>query len=733
MIEPIVLACEALGPVRVVRASGREAMNELPRWTVDVLAEEGALDLAMLIGADAELAFADDDGAVRTIALVVTRAAYAGSSRDGHRYEVELSSRLFWLTLRSGRRIFQELTTQQIVARVLEDAGVPRSEIAFRLSGRYGIRIHCVQYDETEWDFLRRLLADEGINVWFDATDDGAPLVVFGDGPSSHESIPGPMTLRFEDASGMSRTARALHSLRRTYSLTHDKVHVRDFDMRQPDVLVEATAGQGPFEHFEFPANVVHAEAAQARAQVRLEQLSRHSIRVTAESSCARITPGRILRVEGASDEVLEGEHLVTEVEHAITQATRNASEARPYANRVVMVPHGGKAFRPDLPRAAPRIDALETAVVTGPPGEEIHVDDLGCVKLRFHWDRSGIEDDRSSRWVRTLQMNMHGSMLLPRVGWEVPVAYVDGDPDQPVALGRLYNGGAPAPYGLPARKATTTFQSATSPGGGSTHELRLADDAGSMEAFIHATKDQTVNVGGTYTKAVSVDMNEDVGKSKVLTVHGNQTTTVGGSQSVTVGADASITVAGARTEAIGGMESIGVTGTYLTEVKGAYTEVVGGVYGLECNQSNSTIQGAFTQMIGGPMVLTAGLGTNNTVAAMRNEDVGGARTFTAAAGYADSTKGAKSVTAGAATEHAGTDHVTNAGVVSISVGGSASWKAGGAFAIEAPSISIEVAGSITADGGGGVLKIGGDVEVASGKVKFAASTTAKKATSKVG
>ncbi|UQA63176.1 type VI secretion system Vgr family protein [Polyangium aurulentum] len=734
MIEQAALACGALGDVTIVEARGIEAMSALPRWTVDVLSADPQLDLEALLWEPATLGLRDDLGGMREIPLLVTEARYGGAYRDGHRYRLTLGVAAAALELRSGYRIFQDLTTQEIVARVLDDAGIATTDISFRLAGQYAVRTYCVQYGETEWAFLSRLLADEGINVWFDEKEDGGPLIVFGDAPTSHASIDGGMTLRFEDGSGMITTASAFFALERVAEMCHERVHVLDFDPRRPAVPTEGVAGEGALEYFEFPANVLHAEAAGARARSRLEQLQRLRVHLRGQSTCARLKPGRVVRIEGA-DEMFEGEFLLVEIEHQLLQASRNAAgEARPYTNRALLVPHArDRSFRPAPPSERPRIVGVETATVTGPGGEEIHVDDLGSIKVRFPWDRSGIGDDRSSRWVRCMQMSMQGSMLLPRVGWEVPVAYLDGNPDMPVALGRVYNGGAPTPYGLPAKKATSALQSATSPANGTTQEIRFSDDAGSMEAFVHATRDQTVWVGGTNTVTVSVNETHDVKKSRVVSIHGSQTIDVAASQHVTVGGDAGLKIAGARTETVGSVENIGVTGSYNLECKGAYGEVVGGLYALQCNQSNTKVQGAFTQAIGAAMSLTAGLGTNDSVAAVRMEEVGAARTFTAATAYADTVKGAKNVTAGASSDNAGADVVTNVGAVgSISVGGAATIEAGGRVAIEATTISVKVGGSITAKAGG-KLEIAGKVKVSGGKLKFDTDKAQKKSTSDVG
>lgn len=735
MIVQGALSCAALGPVSVIRAHGVETMGARSRWSLDVESDDPGVDLAKVIGAPATIAFGDEGGGTRTIPLVVRQAAFAGSHRDGHRYRIELSAGLEDLSRRVGYRIFQDMTTQEIVAKLLEEAGLAASSISWRLGGRYQKRTYCVQYREPEWDFVERLLGDEGINAWFEEADDGGPRVIFGDGPSAHESIEGEITVPYQDASAMAGSATSFYALERTSELTHDRVALRDYDVRQPDVPIEGSAGSGALEWYEHPANVMHGEAAAARAATRLEQLQRLRVRIEGRSACARLQPGRVLRIEGAADDVFSGEMLVIEVEHTLVAPSKSdGGDARPYSNRVTMVPfEKGRTFRPEVPRGRPRVNTLETAVVTGPPGEEIHVNDLGDIKVRFRWDRSGVGDDKSSRWVRTLQMNMYGSMLLPRVGWEVPVVYFDGDPDRPLVLGRLYDGGAPPPYALPAKKATTSLQSATSPRNGTTQEIRMSDDAGSQEVFVHATKDQSVSVGGTHTVSVAVNETHDVKKSFQMGIDTAQSATIGGNQSVTVGADLGIGVKGARSESIGAVESIGVTGSYSMGCKGGYKEAVGGLYGLQCNQSNTVVQGAFTQTVGAAMALTAGLGTNNSVAAARVEVVGGALSFTSALVFADSVKGAKKITAGASKDDAGTDVVTNvSGVGSVKVGGAAKLTAGGPMAVQAPKITINVGGAITVKGGA-TLRIGGKVKVSGGKAKFDAPTTKKTSTSKVG
>ncbi|WP_437621383.1 type VI secretion system Vgr family protein [Sorangium sp. So ce1151] len=730
MMERAHLFLEGLDGAQIVRLAGREAINELTEFVVEVLSDDASLDPGSLIDRNAIVSLADEAGETTHFHLVVVEASHQGHLRGREHYRVTLRPPVARLAWRVNHEIFQEKTTREIAAELLDRAGFPASLVQWRLAGQYAKRTYTVQYAESDWDFLSRLLADEGINYWFDRAGDES-ILVFGDHPSSHEGIEGDHpTVPFQDASGMSGTSFAFHALERSWSITSTKVHLRDVDVQNPAVPVDGEAGEGALEVFEYPSNLMIPDAAEARAQVRLEQLTRHRTTLSAESGNARIRAGRVVEIVGAVDACFSGSFLITSVEHELTGASQADSRGSSYRNRATLVPFVDLPYRPPVPSARPTVEGIESAIVTGPAGEEIHVDDLGRVKVRFFWDRSGVRDDESSRWVRTLQMNLAAPQMLPRVGWEVPVSYENGDPDRPFVLGRLYNGGAPPPYGLPGKKATSTLQSATSPGDGTTQEIRLGDDGGSEEAFVHATRDQTVSVGGSHTMKVAGIRTDDVTKSQSLLVDRTQTTTVAGNQKVTVGADGTVAVKGGRAESVGGNESVGVTSTYGVTVKGGYTELVGGFYSLLCNEANTTVHGSFTQAIGAALSVTAGLGSNQSVAGARTEVVGGARSFVAATAYADGTTGTKRITAGAANESANTDMAFNAGArMQLRAGAAMSVEGGAKVVFEAKTISVKAA-TLTAKGGS-TMKLAGALK-SSSAVKLEAPLTKKKGKVKV-
>lgn len=692
---------------RALRVVGEEQVNALSRWSLELMTNE-VVDLEGALGAVVTLHLADSgEAGARSIGLIVSHIEHVAEDGDGDRYVVELVPSEWLLTLRGGYRIFLRKSTQEIVSKVLEEAGIPADQQVFRLAGSYPVRDQCVQYGETEWAFVERLLADDGVSYFFDFKD-GKPIIVFADDAGSHDTIEAPVQVPFDD--GGLLVARSFAAMEVSEQVVPTKVHLRDYDVRHPDVFIEGTSGDGTREVFEYPAFVPDEDAAKERARVRVEQLSRFRQRIEARGSCTRVQPGRLLDVVGLIDEGMNRKYLVVSVRHTWTASAVRRDGAAPYHNEVVMVPGGEKAFRPEPPATRPRVEGIEVGMTTGASGSEIHVNDLGELKIRLPWDRSGIGDDTSSIWVRNMQNQMGGSMVLPRVGWEVPVAYLDGNPDRPLVLGRIYNAESIVPYGLPGKAATSTFQSATSPGGGSTNEIRMGDTGGSQEMFVHASKDQSVSVGGSQTTKVGVNETHDIGLSLKTIIGGSQSHTVSASQSVNVATDYSTTLDGSRSETVGGLEMNKVTGNRVVDVKGAYTELVGGLFGMQCNQENIDVKGAFLQMVGGSYAQGAGLGWSESVAGARGEKVSGSKNITAASGYSEKIIGVKNITAGATSAKAGgkvnTASKTSSGT--INVGGSADLKAGGPFVITSDQITIEVAGSLKAEAlqiAGGTLK----------------------------
>ncbi|WP_437619688.1 type VI secretion system Vgr family protein [Sorangium sp. So ce1151] len=727
------LACEPLGDCIVLELLGREAMDALSSWEV-VVAIPGEVDLAALLRAPATLAIVDPaEGTTRLARLLVIEASFDLRHGRDRVCALRLSDPPWLLTRRGGYRVFLEKTTEQIVTEVLTGAGIPAAAIEPRLAGAYPLRPQCVQYAEAEWAFVERLLADEGISYWFETTAKGEHLILFGDGTGSHDGIEGGATLPYAGPTGTELSARALFSLEWEERVVTDQVTVRDFDVRHPGVYVDGHAGEGEIGWLEYPAGVTTLEAAKARAERRLEQLQRDRVTVTGESDCARLMPGRIVEIAGAEAELFEQRMLITEVSHRFARPLPDGGRAAPYGNRITLRPTKSSdsgdhpPYRPAL-RPAPAVEHLDSAVITGPPGEEIHVDDLGRAKVRFLWDRAGIQDDRSSHWTRCLQLPLGASMFLPRVGWEVTVGYLDGSPDRPFVLGRVYNATAVAPYPLPAASATTSFQSWTTPKSGMTQEIKMVDDAGRQEFFVHASRDLSVKVGDSATTQVDGDEEHLVGLSLTSEVLGSHIAGIAAMQTVDVGQEMLLSVEGSSRELIAGAELVNVTGNRAVLADSACVEVIGAQYTLLCNQSNIHTTGACTRVVLGTTSLTGGLGVTESVAAARTYVCRGSRTITCG-GYAESVLGGKRSKAGAVNERAAGNAGVNASSGSITAG-TVAIHAGGKVSISAPVVTIDVTGSIeagTLNLGGGKLKTAGSMTEVSG------GTTTRSSGGKVG
>lgn len=649
------LGCEVFDGARVIAATGREGMNTLPQWRVELACAGADAQVLDAAGTPALLTLTDElEGWTRGLDLVVIDACYLGHEALGHRYAVELSAPLWRTTLRKGYRIWLEKSAHEVVQELLIDAGFPADQIQLRIAGETFQRDQITQYAETDWQFTTRLLAEEGFSYWFDDKDGKSQFVV-GDGKESHDGIDGPGTVPFRGESGIGTRGRCASRIEIHHELTPTGTKLRDFDVRQPDVYIEGSAGSDELEHFEYPAFVPDASAAATRAQVRLEQLQRSEVRAECDTDCLRVQPGRIVSIDGARDADMNAAYVVTEVEHTFVEPAPGDDAATAYRNCVELVPSELRPVRPAPPAVRPRIDGVDRAVTTGAAGEEIHVDDLARVKLRFMWDPSGIEDDKSSTWARGLQWSLTGSMFLPRVGWEVAVMYVDGSPDRPFVMQRIYNGTAVVPYALPAAAATTALKSQSSPGGGGINEIRLADDSGSQELYIHASKDLSAIVGNDDATTVGTDMQHDVTLSAFTVVGGSHDFSVGAFRTVDVGTDYASTVTGTHLNIIVAMETQFIGANRVVECD-TYFEGIAGAYALQCNQSNTITKGAYANLNFGLCNLTCGIAQAENVAGARVERINGDYNIKTGSQFTDNPWGLKRISAGDGTETAGGD-----------------------------------------------------------------------------
>ncbi|MFO0604174.1 MAG: type VI secretion system tip protein TssI/VgrG [Polyangiales bacterium] len=700
----------------VVRFTAREALAALFEVDVTFACDTPDLDLEQALWKVAVVTLVDDGGGEpRYFHGVVEEADYEGTRAGRSRYRFVLRPRLHGLAYRARSRIFQSKTALEVVQRVLRDAGLPASGFDWGgLSARYPAREYCVQYRESERDFVLRLLEDEGVFWRFDHAA-GDHVMVFGDSPAAQAALEGEAAIPYVrgEHQGRERVADLVYAV----APVVDAFNSRDWLPEMPQEPREAqrtTSDEGGFAVAEYPGGFRENGDGLRRATARLEALRVGRETLTGRANVRRLAPGRKFTVAGAAQASVAREWLVTGVEHRYVDhgLAGDGGALSTFDQRFTAIPSEAP-FRPARVTPRPRAWGKDSAVVTGPSSEEIHVDEMGRVKVHFYWDREQPVDDTASCWVRVQQQNTSGAMVLPRVGWEVSVGYLDGDPDRPVVLQKLYNRETMAPYEQPASATQTALQSATSPGGGSTNEVRLQDGNGGMEFFVHASRDLRVIAGHDLAETVDVDAAEEVGVDLTCQVGASQTVHVGGAQATSVTGTSSAEVTGARAVTVGGNDDWGVKANQSITVAGSRTETIDGLMNVLANTVSETFNADHTRKVGAALMINSAIAVAESVGGSKREQVGAARLEVVRKAYAETVGTSKTLVSGAAVIKAGGDIQASAqGALAVNVAGAIAEKCGGAYSIGARIVTVTTA-NLELKGGGSSLKCAG------GKIRF--------------
>ena len=505
-------------------------------------------------------------------------------------YEVTLISTVGTLAYGRDARIFQELSAPEVLLTVLKDGRLPAGGVQALLHGSYGARDYCVQYEECALHFIQRLCEEEGVCFFFDHQAEREVLLL-GDGPHVFDTLPNHPRVRHFDEPHLYE--EGVWDFRATSTLTSGATVLRDFRFQQPSLEMEVRAeGKAHREYptYSYPGEYVDPGLGQLLATLRLEEQVGGRHRYCGQSSFRALLPGYKFTLDGHRRRACNQEYLIVAVEHtgvqpqALPQAPAGTDEPNSsahklsYQNRVECIP-AGVTFRPARVTPRPQISGVQTAVVVGPPGEEIHCDEYGRVKVQFHWDRRGKKDDHSSCWIRVSQPWSgvgQGGVFMPRVGQEVVVQFLDGDPDRPLIVGRVYNGENPLPYELPAAKTISTLRSASTPGGEGYNELRFNDQRGHEQLHLHAQRELSVVVGHNHHRQVGADERCSVTGSRFVTVNQSLSTVVqSGDHTLRVKGGSCLTeVKGQCKTAVesGNSELWVLTGSHITKAEGPVT-----------------------------------------------------------------------------------------------------------------------------------------------------------------
>lgn len=444
----------------------------------------------------------------------------------------------------------------QICRRVFTDAGIPAERFDWGgiEEGRYEPRVYCVQYDESEWDFVCRLLEDEGIWFAFEHAAEGHRMVFGDDSRKAKTSEPGELRTDFGQ---LGFTGVRAWGQRTAARLAEAKVHLDDYDGLRPEQVLAAEAS-GPAaserEWYEYPGGYETKATGQRRAQVRLEELRRTQTLTRVCTNGLFVQAGQRVLLNGYAEGRPDVFVVRTDLQLSLAAGSKRCEV-------VLETTPDDRVYRPPRRTGKPRVYGVQTARVTGPKGQEIHVDEYGRIKLQFDWDLDGVMDENTSCWIRVTQPYTTSSIALPRVGWEMVVEFVEGDPDRPVCRGRMMNPFFPPHFDLPAQKTVTALRTTSLPGADGINQLVYDDAAGDEQIKLHAERDLNVRVEHDRTESIGKQATHAVGKARSFAVGANETRTVLGSESVSVGRSQK-TSASLRSVAVSGNASEGVKGS---------------------------------------------------------------------------------------------------------------------------------------------------------------------------
>jgi type VI secretion system secreted protein VgrG len=545
-----------------------EAISSLFRYEIEMVAERSkaaAVKVKDLIGErfTVHLSLSSDyEGSPRRhFNGIVSRFTQGHADRRFVHYRAEVVPWLWLMTVTHDCRIFQDLSTLDIVKQLFDELKGKFPElVAYRdaTAKSYTKLDYCVQYRESAFNFISRLLEQDGIFYFFEHDKDKHTLVL-ADAPSVHKPCPNQPTAEYVPEGGWGEFDNPVTSLEVKNELRPGKYTLRDFHMQMPSKTLEVLEptkidvdGNANLEVYDYPGEYarrfnkkerqgeVEPEATKL-VKLRMEEEETPYAEVHGSSLCRGFTPGFGFKLTGHFDRAVNAKYVLTSVEHVAVQSPWYIGEEtdkdtdEPYHNTFACIPDD-VPFRPPRKTPKPVVPGTQTAIVVGPSGQEIYTDEFSRIKVQFHWDRKGKKDDKSSCWIRVSQPwagQGWGSIAVPRIGQEVVVDFLEGDPDQPIVMGKVYNQELMPPYPLPKQDMVSGLKSNSTPGGGGYNEMIMDDTKGKELIRIHAQYDEdttvehddrqtihnnrTIQVDGTHTETIVKDTTIKITQGKLV------------------------------------------------------------------------------------------------------------------------------------------------------------------------------------------------------------------------
>jgi type VI secretion system secreted protein VgrG len=597
---------------------GEERLSGLFHFTLDLLSEDDGLDFTQIVGKNVTVSLALPSGDTQYINGIVSRFVQAGKSDRFTAYFADLRPWLWLMTMNSDCKIFQNKSAPDIIQQVFTDLGF--TDVKNSLTGTYQPREYCVQYQESSFAFVSRLMEEEGIFYFFEHASSKHTLVL-ADDSSAYGACPGLTTATMRPDVSDREVIDAVLGCRLEQQVVVGQYKTTDYNFVTPSTDLTATAAGTDTSRsiYEYPGIYSTQSDGETLAGERLAALEAEGKLLTGTSTCRAFHAGCKFTLAGHSRAEANVSYVLTSVGHNADQQT--------YSNSFEAIP-ADVVFRPPLVTSHPRIMGAQTAKVVGKSGEEIWTDLYGRIKVKFHWDQNAAADETSSCWIRVAQGwagKLWGSIFTPRIGQEVIVSFLEGNPDRPLVTGCVYNAEQTVPYTLPDEQTKSTIKTNSSKGGSGFNEIRFEDKAGSEEIFIQAQKDMNVTVLNNQTNTIQKTLSTTVSEQdENLTVEkGNRTIKVNtGNETHEVKGTRALTITGNETHTDKADFTHNVTGNYTLKVSGNLSIEASGSVQIKAGTSLDMQSGtALTNKAGTSLTNDAALSlTNKAGTSMSNE-----------------------------------------------------------------------------------------------------------------
>ncbi len=704
------------GVLLVRSMSVREELGRLFEFSLELLSEDPDIKLEDILGQPITATLELGDGVQRYFNGLVTRFSLTGTHGEYVTYRAILRPWFWFLTRKSDCRIFQEKTVPDIIKDVFRDNGF--SDFEELLSGSYRTWDYCVQYRETDFNFVSRLMEQEGIYYYF-KHDDGKHMLVMSDSVSSHEPFEGYDEIPYKPTGGSSsETEDHIETWQISQAVQPGAYALRDFDFEKPRTKLDSKSSitrdhqHAEYEVYDYPGEYVESGDGDNYVSTRIQELQAQYERVEAQANARGLAAGYLFTLTEFPRDDQNREYLIVSVTHEMSVNTyESGSGDEDYYGCDFVAMDSKQDFRSQRITPKPAIQGPQTAIVVGKSGEEIWTDKYGRVKVQFHWDRVGKADENSSCWVRVASIwagKKWGGVHIPRIGQEVIVEFLEGDPDRPIITGRVYNADNMPPYDLPAKATQSGIKSRSSKEGSpdNFNEVRFEDKKGEEEVYIHAEKDQNNVVENNETTSVGNDRSENVGNNETINIGNDRIETVGANHTETIGANLDLSVAATKSESVGSNSSETVSIAKALSIGAAYQVTVGGAM-------NVTVGAAKAEEIGGFKTELIGAKKSVSVAGDSTENVGGDKSITIGKNSNDSIGGKHTETVKKEYELKAKKIILQAeDEIKIKVGkASIVMKKSGEILIQGKDISAKGSGKIN-------IKASGDITMKGSKIK---------------